>query len=192
MSVSGWNLMALRSARLNGAPVPAGAVAKAIGFVNRCYNGGTGHIGPEPSTWHNWPSFNYQAGTVLAPHNAHGPSAVGLFCRELCGYHDDEINRRCAGFVMGWAGQSLQGATSPGRHSANEYITYYASNAMFQLGGRYWEQFAPMLYTHLIAHQRDDGSWNAPSAAQYGQVYSASIYVLSLTVSYRQLPIYQR
>jgi len=192
LSVSGWCLMALRSARLNGAPVPAEAIKKAIGFVNRCYNGGTGRRGSHPSTFHNWPSFNYQPGTVSAPHNAHGTSAVGLFCREICGYHDDDINRRCAGFVMGWAGHSLPAAASPGRHSSNEYVTYYASNAMFQLGGKYWEQFAPRLYAHLLAYQRDDGSWNGPYTPQYGQTFSTSMYVLSLTVSYCQLPIYQR
>jgi len=45
LSVSGWNLMALRSARLNGAPVPAEAIKKAIEYVNRCngtYQGGGG------------------------------------------------------------------------------------------------------------------------------------------------------
>ena len=190
LSVSGWCLMALRSARLNGAPVPAEAIKKAIGFVNRCYNGGKGHRGPHPSTFHNWPSFNYQPGTTLAPHNAHGTSAVGLFCREICGYHDDEINRRCAGFVMAWAGHSLPAA--PGRRAVirpSEYVTYYASQAMFQLGGTYWERFAPQLYKYVLNSQGTDGSWHQTN---YGRVYETAMYTLALTVTYRQLPIYQR
>jgi hypothetical protein len=165
LSVSGWNLMALRSARLNGAPVPAEAIQKAVEYVNRC-NG------------------TYQGGGPPTP----AMSAVGLLCRELSGHHNDDINRRYGNVVLGWAmGRFRPGARPP--HDREDYITYYASQAMFQLGGRHWEEFAQQLYRYLIRHQRSDGGWlNSPQ----GDVYSTALYVLSLTPSYRQLPIYQR
>jgi len=166
LSVSGWNLMALRSARLNGAPVPAEAIKKAIAYVNRC-NG------------------TYQGGGPMSPAMA----GVSLLCRELSGHHDDAINRRYGNYLRGWA----MGTFRPGAHppvDREEYTTYYASQGMFQLGGKHWEEFAAPLYSYLIKHQRKDGGWYA--SAGFSPVYTTSMYTLSLTPSYCQLPIYQR
>jgi len=177
LSVSGWNLMALRSARLNGAPVPAEAIAKAMGFVNRCYDPGVG-------------KYRYQPG---APQASPAMAAVGLLCRELSGHHDDAINRRCGDFLLRWArGTCRPGASAPHQQYWHEYTTYYASQAAFQLGGKYWEEFAPLLYSYLLRHQHNDGKWHGNGAPHYGPVYSTSMYTLALTVTYRQLPIYQR
>ena len=171
LSISGWNLMALRSARLNGAPVPAEAITKAIEYVNRCHDSSTGGFAYQPQPGE---------GTVTP-----AMSAVGLLCRELSGHHDDEINRRCGDYLLGQAQHGNMFTTGHYRM----YTIYYASNAMFQLGGTYWEQFAPQLYKHLLSWQGTDGSL---VLAHYGKVYSTSMYVLALTVTYRQLPIYQR
>jgi len=168
LSISGWNVMALRSARLNGAPVPAEAIKKAIEYVNRCHNPGKG-------------GFDYQPGEGNASPRM---SAAALLCRELCGRHDDEINRRCGDYLLGQA----QGPLFTAPHY-RAYGIYYASQAMFQLGGTYWERFAPLLYKHLLSWQGPDGSCRYDS---YGDVYSTSMTVLALTVTYRQLPIYQR
>ena len=172
LSISGCNLMALRSARLNGAPVPAEAIKKAIGFVNRCHNPATGGFAyqPQPGEGKVTPAM----------------SAVGLLCRELSGHHADEINRRCGDYLLAQAQQGSMFTT--GHYRA--YTIYYASNAMFQLGGTYWERFAPLLYKHLLSWQGTDGSAVWP--AHGGKVYTTSMYVLALTVTYRQLPIYQR
>ncbi len=60
---------------------------------------------------------------------------------------------------------------------------------MFQLGGKYWEQYAAWMYGNYLPKQKDDGSW---SNRQAGNVYGTSMMVLAFTVPYRQLPIYQR
>jgi hypothetical protein len=165
LSASGWCLMALRSARLNGAPVPAEAIKKALEFVNRCYDPAKG-------------GFDYQPGKgSMTP----AVSAVGLLCRELSGHHNDAINRRC--------GDHLSARTS--YKGVRVYEPYYVTQAMFQLGGKYWERYAPLLYKGLIASQRDDGSW-VGGRRTYGLIYPTSMCVLALTVSYHQLPIYQR
>ena len=167
LSISGWNLMALRSARLNGAPVPAEAIKKAIGYVNRCHNSATG-------------GFDYQPGVNPSP----TMSAVGLLCRELSGHHNDAINRRCGDYLLA---QAQQGTMFAGHYRA--YTIYYASNAMFQLGGTHWERFAPLLYKHVLPQQATDGAWHG---GNYGKAYQTAMRVLALTVTYRQLPIYQR
>ncbi len=166
LSVSGWNLMALRSARLNGALVPVDAVKKAIAYVDACHHPSTG-------------GFGYQPGSTNPP-----MAAVGLLCRELSGHHADEVNRKCADYLL----KSLK--PSPGFIDGGhrEYATYYMSQGMFQIGGKHWERFGKAMYDHLLQRQAADGAWRGGS----GDAYSTAMYVLALTVSYRQLPIYQR
>jgi len=183
LSISGWNLMALRSARLNGAPVPAEAIEKALGFVERCHNPVTGGFDYQPIS----PSGG-GPGSPPSP----AMSAVGLLCRELCGRHDDEMNRRCGSYLLQHArGDRFLFKGDPqemymGQHA---YTIYYASQAMFKLGGKYWEEFAPQLYKYLLNSQSPGGGWGQGA---YGTAYEAAMRVLALTVTYRQLPIYQR
>ena len=80
------------------------------------------------------------------------------------------------------------------------YSAYYCSQAMAQLGGRYWEQFFPALAAVLLDSQQRDGSWPpevggaVPQGgdALFGNVYSSAMAVLSLTPPYQLLPVYQR
>jgi hypothetical protein len=104
-----------------------------------------------------------------------------------------EVNRLCGDYLLGLAqgdrflfkGASHDIYMTHGR----AYTIYYASNAMFQLGGTYWERFAPLLYRHVLNSQGNDGGWHN---ANYGRAYETAMRVLALTVTYRQLPIYQR
>jgi hypothetical protein len=177
LSISGWNLMALRSARLNGAPVPAGAIKKAIGFVNRCHNPTKG-------------GFDYQPGEGKA---SPAMSAVGLLCRELTGHHNDAVNRRCGDYLLAHAQgeRFLFKGGYPDVYMHNPaYTIYYVSQAMFQLGGTHWERYAPLLYKHVLNSQATDGGWG--HRPPHGRAYQTAMRVLALTVTYRQLPIYQR
>jgi hypothetical protein len=67
---------------------------------------------------------------------------------------------------------------------------------MYQLGGAYWEKWQPISEGLLLEKQRPDGSWPAPPnethEEQAGPVYSTAMAVLSLSVEFRYLPIYQR
>ena len=165
LSVSGWNLMALRSARLNGAPVPGGAIKKAIKYVDACRQANTG-------------AFGYQPGSGTPP-----MTAVGLLCRELAGHHADKVNLKAGDYLL----KTIQGNRFlPNSHL--EYATYYASQGMFQLGGHYWDRFAESMYKYLLPKQQANGSWHSGS----GNSYATAMYTLALAVSYRQLPIYQR
>ena len=78
------------------------------------------------------------------------------------------------------------------------YSTYYCSQAMAQLGGRYWELFFPPLVQVLLNAQSSDGSWPpevgglSPGELIFGNVYTSALAVLSLTPPYQLLPVYQR
>jgi hypothetical protein len=75
------------------------------------------------------------------------------------------------------------------------YGAYYASQAMFMLGGEPWKQFYPQLAETLVDNQSNAGFWQPESAendAMFGNCYTTSLAILALTPPYQLLPIYQR
>jgi len=164
-SCSGWALMGLRSAKLNGAAVPDESIQAAVDYLKRHQDKETG-------------SFGYQD----TNRNAKTLTGMGLLCLELSGLHNSPESIKAAEFVMG----SFR--TLPGdQHEF--YGNYYNAQGMFQIGGRYWAEYANWMYEHYLAEQKSDGSWDTREA---GPIYGTAISVLAFTVPYRQLPIYQR
>ena len=176
LSLTGWSIMALRAAKLNGAAIPDEHIAMAISYVLRC-RGDEG-------------AFKYM------PHGrgVHGGSAsmtgVAVLCLELCGEHGHESIKPAGEFILRNPPIISNDGTST---RFCFYALYYCGQAMFQLGGKYWEQFAPHMYDNLLANQRNDGSWGYPEdKSRFSDTYPTALAVLTLTVSARQLPIYQR
>lgn len=177
ISCTGWALMSLRSARNNGAPIPKKAIDDAIGFVLRCRHGKSlkrvkGGVG-----------FGYTPGGN--PGVARTGTAV--LCLELCGRHRTIESITGGDWILAHPVRSFGS-------SFFYYGLYYTSQAMFQLGGEHWVRYAPGMYEMMLKYQRKDGSWPRGSSneARAGACYSTAMGVLALTVSYRQLPIYQR
>ena len=83
----------------------------------------------------------------------------------------------------------------PRRDDRFFYSAYYCSQAMAQLGGKFWEQFFPNLAELLLKNQSPDGSWpDEPGSGDsiFGNEYTTALAVLSLTPPYQLLPVYQR
>ncbi|MDP6636629.1 MAG: prenyltransferase [Phycisphaerae bacterium] len=170
LSLTGWAMMALRSARLNGAAVPTKSIDDAVKYVMRCRT-------------RDW-GFSYQPRSGSSSPSRVG---VGLLCLELCGQqHGSEVTKRAADYIIR---RYTGNRHFSGSHAA--YSVYYCSQAMFQVGGKHWEQWGQRLYTTLLKIQKKDGSWIL-SGSRGGSSYSTAMCVLAMTVSYRQLPIYQR
>ena len=164
MSCSGWSLMALRSARLNGAPVPTEAIDSAMAYVLRRHNDQSGTFGYQGNS-DNWVT---QTGN-------------GLLCLELCGRHGTPPAQRAAAALM-------RGYTQLPHQDQSVYGLYYASQALFQIGGEEWREFSRWMYDTYIPRQAPDGSWNF----QGSPAYATAMCTLAFTVPCRQLPIYQR
>ena len=168
ISHSGWALMALRAARNNGAPVPQEAIEKAVKFILRCRTQDGG--------------FSYQPGGGSGV----ARTGIGLLCLELAGRHRDDVTLKAGQYL---ADRLKRGNAFEGEHKY--YGLYYAANGMFQLGGQEWESFAPILYDTILKLQSADGSWPT-SGNESNPQYCTSMAILALSVSYCQLPIYQR
>ncbi len=164
-SCSGWALMALRSAKLNGAAIPDTAIAAAVQYLHRHQQDKDGAFGYTGSDDH-----------------ALSLTGMGLLCLELCGEHGSERTKHAADWVL----RNFRGL--PGSQF-EFYGNYYNAQGMFQVGGRYWQEYANWMYATYLPKQSPDGSWDSHEA---GRTYGTAMMVLAFTVPWRQLPIYQR
>jgi hypothetical protein len=172
ISVTGWQIMALRAAKNLGCDVPTSAIENAIDFIQRCRNAGNG-------------AYRY------SPHDNVTVACTGtsILALELCGkelHHSPEVLK---------AGSYLIREENLPRFGAGHffYSVYYGAQATFQLGGNYWAVYRPRLRDILLQNQQSNGSWGGGAIdISFGQAYCTSMAVLSLTVEYRYLPIYQR
>lgn len=169
ISVTGWQIMALRSARANGANVPKETIEQALEYILKCRDSSGG--------------FSYMP---KRRQPGIGRTGTALLSLSLAGRQEDKEAIAAGDWILHDISKGGKGRGIKDSHLF--YATYYASQGMFQLGGNYWEQWADVMYTTLLQTQRKDGSW--PS--RHGEAYATSMAVLAMAVVYRQLPIYQR
>lgn len=190
MSMFGWQLMALKSARTAGLDVPDETFDKAIDFLvvhgrkqrqsNQSKFGGLAGYRVSVSRENN-------TETVEPPKPS--MTAESLFCKQMLG-----IDRKHPSYNE--AIEYLQ-ANLPRRARQDLYYWYYGTLAMYQHGGDPWRRWNDTLRDALVADQRSDGdfagSWNprAPWGDFGGRVFSTSLSTLCLEVYYRFLPLYQ-
>jgi hypothetical protein len=169
ISVTGWQLMALRAAKAAGCEVPPFSIDRAVAYLKRCAvkQGG---------------GFSYQPGG--GPNNPR--TGTGILALEICGEHLTPQAVAGAEYLL----------KNPPRWSTEYffYEVYYCPIAMFQLGDKYYLPYSAKLAKILLEHQQHDGSWLSDDGNDRtgGRNYCTAMAVLALTVEYRYLPIYQR
>jgi hypothetical protein len=73
------------------------------------------------------------------------------------------------------------------------YSMYYSTQAAFQAGPPIWPVIWLVTQDRLLVTQMKDGGWpQSRSGEEPGRVYATAMSVLTLSVPYRLLPIYQR
>jgi hypothetical protein len=179
LSSTAWFIMFYRSALNAGFNIPQDYVDDAMKFVRACYVQPSGAFVYGP----------YPRDRVYS----RGMTGAGLLCMTLSGEHDARIARRAGRWLLAHPFTNYnQYETKRDRY---HYGAYYASQAMFMVGGEEWRQFYPPLAETLIANQANGGWWQAESAENdemFGNSYTTSLAILSLTPPYQLLPIYQR
>jgi len=178
MSVTGWQLMFLRSARNAGFEVDTQYVDDALKYVRRCFDRRKN-------------GFMYG----LSGHGrtiSRGTTGAGILSLSLAGEHQSELAQKAGRWLSSQSFDRYNAHSS--RLDRYHYSAYYCSQAMFQLGGEYWSRFYPPLVRTLIRHQNADGSWQPEQGidSKFGNAYTTALVVLTLTPPYQLLPIYQR
>jgi prenyltransferase beta subunit len=171
ISVTGWQVMALRAAKNLGCDVPPEAIERAVAYIKRCQEPYSG-------------AFRYMPnGSVTVA--CTGTSILAL---EVCGKDQHRSPE-----VLKAAGYLLKNPPRWGEHQFS-YCMYYCSQATFQLGGQYWNSYREQMHKVLVSHQSDNGGWFGADAVSqmYGPKFTTAMAVLALSVEYRYLPIYQR
>jgi hypothetical protein len=171
LSVTGWQLLALRAARNVGCDVPSAAIDRAIDYVKNCYDDTRGAFAYMPASYLTIPC-----------------TGTGVLCLELAGKvsHRARESLRAGSYIL----RNPPALDQP--HCF--YGLYYCSQAMFQLGENYWDAYRAKLLDLMLKSQQMNGSWVGKDleAQRAGGQYSTAMAVLALTVEYRLLPIYQR
>ena len=169
LSVTGWQLLALRAAKDIGCDVPAEAIEAAVGYVKRC--------GTRDSS-----GFGYQPGGSPTATR----SGTGILALEVCGVHRTPETLEAADGLL----------RNPLKINDHYFFygVYYCTVGMFKVGGHHWNETRDHVGGLLLGTQRQDGSWQATGGSErsLGAIYSTSMSVLALSVEYQYLPIYQR
>jgi len=180
LSATSWQLMFYRSARNAEFNVPEPWIKDAMDYVHRTFDA-------------------RQRGFVYALVGARhyctrGMVGAGIVCLAMGGEHHTETGRMAGDWIL--RSSFRQYNSTPLRtEDRYHYGAFYCSQAMFQLGGEYWDGFFPPLLTTLAAAQHADGSWDPESGdddSKFLNTYSTALAVLALATPYQILPIYQR
>ena len=169
LSLSGWCALALRATQNLGIYVPREHIDGAIHYVMLCNDRASG-------------GFVYQPGGQ--PYAA--MTGVALLNLYLMGAADRPETAAALKYLVANP-PSLKATGKP------YYAMYYAAQAAFHAGGETWSAIWPSVSQDLLRAQEPDGGWPpSPTPEEPGRIYSTSMAVLTLTVPYRLLPVYQR
>lgn len=169
MTVTGWQLAALKSAMLAGIEVPYEVWMRASEFID----------GLQSEDGSRYTYLRGERGSAAT-------TAIGLLCRMVGGWPRD-------------ARPLLKGAAriageAPQRN--NIYFIYYASQVLHHLGGPRWTKWNAQMREYLIDSQSTDGhemgSWyiSEEHSSTGGRLYTTTMAIMTLEVYYRYMPLY--
>ncbi len=180
LSVTGWQLMFLRSARNAGFDVPEQAIADAVAYIRRTYR-------------ENYGAFNYTAGRSDV--RSRGMSGAGILALGHAGFHNSTEAKRVAQELLGYSFEIYNDNQPFPKRDRYHYSLFMCCQGMYQMGSPYWEQFFPRTVRVVLAHQQSNGSWDAESFARdrrYGNAYTTALVILAMGAPNQLLPVFQR
>ena len=166
ISVTICQIMALRSARDAGIKTDAGVMEKALAYVKRCQNPDGG--------------FSYQA---TGGESGFARTAAGTASLYYAGKFQDEAVTRGLDYLARFI---------PGRDQIEQqghffYGQYYAVQAMFLGGGKYWADWYPAIRELLISRQnKATGGWEE----EVDPDYCTAMALIILQMPNRYLPVF--
>ena len=193
-SVSGWMLMALKSAQMAGLAVPQ----KSLDLVGRWLD-----LAKAPGGDGSRYVYNPLSRETSAEHWFHRTptapmTAEALLMRMYLGWNrEHSLLRAGADFLLA----NPPDPGTPDRPTRDAYYWYYATQVMFQMADKYWESWNGKLRPYLETSQIQEGplagSWDpcgpAPDRFAYagGRLYVTAMHLLMLEVYYRHLPLFK-
>jgi hypothetical protein len=175
-SVSGWQLMALKSGEMAGLNVPKDAYTGVSHWLDSVQSKSAAG------------QFSYHPTKEVSP----AMSAEGLLMRQYLGAKRDDAQLI--------AGANYLRTRLPDFGQRDAYYWYYATQVMFHMQGDHWNEWNNSLRDLLVTTQSKEGSvsgsWDPsrPSPDKWanggGRHYLTCLNLLMLEVYYRHLPLY--
>ncbi len=175
LSVVGWQLMALQSARAASLRVPMRTMRRAERFLDLA------------QTDHQGALYAYQPGGDPSP----AMTAEGLLSRMYLGW-----GRSNRGLRQGVRLLAMQ--FPPRVDQPNIYYWYYATQVVHHWGGPLWEAWNECMRDVLVSTQvtegHEAGSWDprSPHGEFGGRLYMTALAACTLEVYYRHAPLFRR
>ncbi len=186
-SVTGWFIMALKSAKVAGLHVNPASFDGAIKYLDsiekKPAGGGGSGYGPASIYWY----------TVTEGHEntCHRLTAIGNLARQFLGWKKEDLQASVEGFIQR-GGVPEWGANG---EKVDLYYWYYGTLCVFQQGGELWKKWNDSMKGALTTNQckqgEDQGSWNPVGAysPEWGRVGQTALGCLCLEVYYRYLQL---
>ncbi|MEI6210188.1 MAG: hypothetical protein WCR06_01050 [bacterium] len=166
LSVTGWGIMALKSAELSGIHVQRRSIEMWKAFLRSVAMGEFGG------------QFDY-----MPTHrkNSKAMIATGFFCSQLMGMSPNSH-----------AAFEAASMVSTNGGLGDVYFLYYGTLSGYQFQGSHWRNWRDSIHRELLASQGADGSWmlNNGYAKYGGRIMSTALVALSLQAHYRYTPLY--
>ncbi len=202
LSVTGWQLMALKSGQLARLQVSPLALDRAELFLRRCQ--GTGNR-------QGFFAYNPYASNRTEQRHGRQPStvmtSVGMLMRLYTGWNREHpaMIRGAQHLLRHLPAQGTDDRRPPigtmGNPLRDTYYWYYATQVMYHMRGTYWQAWNDTLHPLLTETQVKQGPlagswdprWPVPDrwGLHGGRIYVTTMNLLSLEVGYRHLPIYE-
>lgn len=178
LSVTVWQLMALRSANNAGLAVPTQSIQEAVKYLQRSYYSNRNNRGVP---LRQVSGFGYMPGS--SPN--YPMTAAGLLALQVVGGYNFPETKGAGQWLLNYRLTYDEGYFF--------YGSYYLSQGMKKLGGEFAANTRQRIETILLDQQLDDGSWLAENANEknHKKVYATSLAILCLSVKHGFLPIYQ-
>jgi prenyltransferase beta subunit len=166
ISVTICQIMALRSARDAGIKTSADVMEKALAYVKRCQNSDGG--------------FSYQD---IGGESGFARTAAGTASLYYAGKFEDNGVTRGLDYLSRFI---------PGRDQVDDqghffYGQYYAVQAMFLAGGKYWTEWYPAIRDLLLSRQdKSTGGWEG----EVDPSYCSAMALIILQMPNRYLPVF--
>ncbi len=183
VSVTGWIVMALKSAQGNGLKVPERTFQRIAAFLDETSrDGGSQYV---------YRSLQGELPKISM-------TAEGLLCRQLLGWEKDDPRLVRGIELLADPEHQIDFESETKR---DVYSWYYATQVIHHVGGEPWKQWNARMRTELPKFQEKKGasagSWH-PREPQpdewgkyYGRLYTTCLSIFMLEVYYRHLSVYE-
>ncbi len=170
LSVTGWMVMALASAKMSGIAIPQSTLDGVENFLEKISGGKDGG------------SYGYTDSPGKGNSGRNAMNAAGFFCAQLNGASSNAAKAFESSLIIDKTGFQMN----------DIYYVYYGTLAAYQHQGPVWRKWLEKMHSEFLKTQQPDGSWpvGGGHGGQMGKVIVTTLVALCLEAQYRYTPLY--